>query len=179
MTDPIKFFDREKPFFEFSNYYPSPFVIDGQTFLNNEHYYQAQKFNRPNNSPIEQEYYQLILAADSPQKTKDLANQRTNYRGDKWLINKNRPELGKMNQKIREYQSRVSIRSDWEQEKVNVMRTGLNAKFTQNPELAQLLLSTADKEIIENSPYDTFWGNAKNGQNMLGQLLMELRDNNL
>lgn len=70
------------------------------------------------------------------------------------------------------------IRSDWEEAKVEVMRTALKAKFTQNPHLKEKLLATKDAVLMENSQKDYFWGIGKDGsgKNMLGKLLMELRD---
>lgn len=65
----------------------------------------------------------------------------------------------------------------WEVKKLDVMRRGLRAKFTQNPELSELLVSTVDAALIENSPTDSFWGCGHDscGHNWLGRLLMELR----
>lgn len=70
------------------------------------------------------------------------------------------------------------LRSDWEQVKHDVMLTGLRAKFTQNPQLLKLLLSTSSEELIEDSPVDYYWGCGKSGsgKNMLGKLLMQLRE---
>lgn len=62
------------------------------------------------------------------------------------------------------------------------------AKYNQNLQLKELLLSTGDKTIVEASPYDNIWGigihwNDDNcldeskwkGQNLLGKALMEVR----
>lgn len=56
------------------------------------------------------------------------------------------------------------------------MTRGLREKF-KDPELRKILLSTGKKELIENSPYDKYWGIGPNGKgkNRLGVLLMELR----
>lgn len=69
------------------------------------------------------------------------------------------------------------VRSEWSQIKVDRMRAVLRAKFNQHPELATLLAQTGESQLIEESSTDAFWGIGKrgNGQNMLGQLLMELR----
>jgi ribA/ribD-fused uncharacterized protein len=69
------------------------------------------------------------------------------------------------------------VRKDWNNISLSVMLFCLYHKFTQNPDALQLLLSTEDREIIENSPYDSFWGVGANrkGENMLGKLLMLLR----
>jgi ribA/ribD-fused uncharacterized protein len=72
---------------------------------------------------------------------------------------------------------RVKLRSDWEQIKVGLMRDLLRIKFS-NPDLAERLLATGSAELIEgNSWNDTFWGLCRGrGRNMLGQLLMEVRE---
>lgn len=69
------------------------------------------------------------------------------------------------------------LRPDWESIKLDVMRLALLYKFTQNPHLGQVLVGTLDRQLIEDSPTDYFWGCGadQSGQNWLGQLLMELR----
>jgi hypothetical protein len=70
------------------------------------------------------------------------------------------------------------IRPDWDSVREEVMKKALEAKFTQNEALKQILLSTKGKELVEASPTDIYWGigKARKGQNRLGKLLMELRD---
>ena len=70
------------------------------------------------------------------------------------------------------------LRGDWESVKDSVMYDVLMAKFTQHKDLKEILLSTGDAQLIEDSPVDYYWGcGAKgNGKNMLGVLLMRLRD---
>lgn len=69
------------------------------------------------------------------------------------------------------------IRSDWEQVKEQVMRMAVYHKFKNHAELQQLLLSTGDELIIENSPIDYYWGCGADGSglNRLGEILMEVR----
>ena len=69
------------------------------------------------------------------------------------------------------------MREDWNSIKVDRMRRVIEAKFTQNPELKELLLKTGNAVLVEESKTDAFWGIGKkgNGKNMLGTLLMELR----
>lgn len=75
-----------------------------------------------------------------------------------------------------------TLRKDWEEVKVDVMRDGLRLKF-QDPKLRAMLLATGDEELIEgNTWHDNTWGNCvcqkcqnTPGRNMLGMLLMELR----
>lgn len=72
----------------------------------------------------------------------------------------------------------IRLRSDWEEIKHNVMRKAVQAKFEQHPDLQALLLSTKNKELIEDSPKDYIWGCGKDGsgENWLGIILMETRD---
>jgi len=82
-----------------------------------------------------------------------------------------------INDIISKYQH-IKVRPDWEQVKLEIMYKALEAKFTQNPKLKKLLLSTGDAKLIENNPKDDFWGIGvdKTGENHLGKLLMKLRD---
>lgn len=71
------------------------------------------------------------------------------------------------------------IRPDWNTYRIEAMEKGVEAKFKQNEALKKLLASTGNRELIEASPTDTFWGVGKagKGQNMLGKILMKVRDN--
>ncbi len=73
---------------------------------------------------------------------------------------------------------RLRLRPDWESVKVDVMRRAIDAKFGQHDELKALLLSTGAEELIEETDTDSFWGCGSDGQgrNMLGRLLMQLRE---
>ena len=69
-------------------------------------------------------------------------------------------------------------RADWESAKVDIMKTCLKAKFTQNKDLEALLVGTGNAKLIEHTSNDKYWGDGDDGsgQNMLGRLLMELRE---
>jgi len=71
----------------------------------------------------------------------------------------------------------ITIRSDWEQDKLNVMYRILRAKFAQEP-MRGRLLSTDDAYLEETNYWkDTFWGVYMGvGENHLGKLLMLVRD---
>lgn len=73
---------------------------------------------------------------------------------------------------------KVSLRSDWEEVKVEIMEEILRCKFDQNPDLKEKLLNTGNQLLIEgNSWGDRFWGVCKEeGRNMLGKLLMKIRE---
>jgi ribA/ribD-fused uncharacterized protein len=77
----------------------------------------------------------------------------------------------------------------WKRAREGIVKTGNRAKFTQNPELLAQLLATRGTTLVEASPYDRIWGiglaasdpRAKDraawrGQNLLGVILTELRD---
>jgi predicted NAD-dependent protein-ADP-ribosyltransferase YbiA (DUF1768 family) len=71
---------------------------------------------------------------------------------------------------------RVILRPDWEAVKVDVMRSVLKCKF--KGELLERLKSVEEDIIEHNTWGDTFWGVCNGrGDNVLGKLLMELRDN--
>jgi GTP cyclohydrolase II len=66
---------------------------------------------------------------------------------------------------------------NWVDIKENVMYRGLEAKFSQHPDLVKLLISTKNKTLVERADFDNFWGDGKDGKgkNRLGYLLMRLR----
>ncbi|MBQ4880619.1 NADAR family protein [Pseudoalteromonas luteoviolacea] len=70
----------------------------------------------------------------------------------------------------------IPIRQDWDLVKEEIMLKGLREKF-KDSELRNILLGTGKKELVENSPYDKYWGIGPNGKgkNRLGVLLMQLR----
>lgn len=69
------------------------------------------------------------------------------------------------------------IVENWSKIKVDRMYKVLRVKFSDE-ELRQKLLDTGDAILIENSKTDPFWGIGKkgNGKNMLGMLLMKVRE---
>lgn len=72
----------------------------------------------------------------------------------------------------------VKIRSDWDKEKVSIMKNLLEQKFCK-PFLCEKLIKTEDALLVEGNTWgDTFWGvDSKTGQgeNNLGKILMEIR----
>jgi hypothetical protein len=69
------------------------------------------------------------------------------------------------------------LRADWEQVKDEVMRQAVLRKFETHADIRVLLLATGDEEIIENALTDAYWGCGADGKgrNMLGQILMQVR----
>lgn len=69
------------------------------------------------------------------------------------------------------------IREDWEDVKDEIMYRCVKQKVLTHYFIKNLLLSTGDQEIIEDSPIDYYWGWGKNhtGKNQLGKTLMRIR----
>lgn len=79
--------------------------------------------------------------------------------------------------KVKKFGRTITLRDDWEEIKVEMMRQFLIQKFSQDP-LMQKLINTGDAFIEETNYWnDTFWGvcNGK-GENTLGKLIMEIRE---
>ncbi len=68
-------------------------------------------------------------------------------------------------------------RHGWDDVKVDIMRCILRAKANQHEYVRRKLLATGDRQLIEDSWRDDFWGWGadRNGLNMLGKLWMEVR----
>lgn len=93
-------------------------------------------------------------------------------------------EAKKLGRKIGGFEPKI-----WEAHKVEIVVTGNRHKFGQNQNLAEFLLATNDRVLVEASPVDTIWGiglpadspDADKptqwlGPNLLGFALMEVRD---
>lgn len=146
MEDVIYFYTVTDKYGELSNFAKLGFEADGKYWPTVEHYFQAKKF-------AGQDYEERIRNAFTPKDARNMG------------ISREHP-----------------IRPDWEEIKVDVMREAIYKKFTHhsnhNKAARELLLSTANKELIESSPFDYYWGcgGDGSGENMLGKLLMELRE---
>jgi len=84
-------------------------------------------------------------------------------------------------EKAKKYGRTLVLRLGWEENKIRVMRKGLELKFITGSLLAEMLLATFPEELFEGNYWgDTFWGvdlkNNNVGENWLGKLLMERRD---
>jgi len=69
MADPLYFFDKNHPNFDFSNFSLHGFELDGVYWPTVEHYFQAQKF--PGSSQFES-----IRRASTPEEAKQLGQSR-------------------------------------------------------------------------------------------------------
>lgn len=97
------------------------------------------------------------------------------------IIGQHSPMTAKMKSKPH----RKNSRPDWDEIRHKVMRWCLRVKLAQNyEEFGLLLLATRNQPIVEQSRKDDYWGakvvddagDTLVGQNVLGRLLMELRE---
>lgn len=102
-----------------------------------------------------------IMATNNPSVQKSLGRTVQGFDGGHWL----------------------SVCSD-------IVFEGLLAKFEQNDDCREYLLSTGDKVLVEAAPWDRIWGIGfgvndsevcnleihKWGKNLLGELLMDVRE---
>ena len=97
---------------------------------------------------VDKDYSELIRQARTPKGAADLGKSRSE-----------------------------KIKTNWEEIKIDVMLDGVQKKFDTHENLKELLLSTGDTLIIENSPYDNYWGIGQTGDglNQLGTTLMRVR----
>jgi len=139
----IKFYHRNEPYYEFTNFAWYPIKLDGKRWPTTEHYFQAQKF-------IGTPYVEAIRKQHSARGAFDMSRNPAVFR---WL------------------------RSDWEIVKKDIMLKCLRAKFSQHEILAQKLLATSDRKLVEHTSNDSYWGDGGDGSglNMLGRLLMQVR----
>lgn len=140
----------EQDFYVLSNF--SSFVIewDGIIFATSEHVYHWLKF-----ATSQDGWTCAPLVYSSA-----IMNARSAH------------DAFKIAQKYKEWR-----RPDWDDVKVDFMRQILRAKVEQHEYVRRKLLATGERELVENSWRDDFWGWGPNrdGENMLGKLWMEIR----
>jgi type I restriction enzyme S subunit len=124
-----------------------PILINGIRIASSEALYQACRF------PHLTDVQRVVLSEQDPLKAKLLSRTHSEH-----------------------------SRHDWEVVRVKIMRWCLQMKLANNWErFGDLLLSTRERIIVEYSKNDEFWGaklyreHTLRGSNMLGRLLMELR----
>lgn len=118
-------------------------------------------------------YLSPIIIASKVYKTVEhwyQANKSDNEEQHEVIRNSPDPESAKeIGRKVRE-------RVNWQEEQVGFMYRGLVAKYRQHPNLGDILLSTGDAPIHEQTA-DPIWGwNQGKGPDLLGQLLMTVRN---
>jgi len=137
---------NEKPYGVFSNLFRRPMEFEGRVYPTAEHAYQAGKAKK-------EQVRDWILSAPSPSLVAMAAHGLYTW----------------------------DIVPEWSRKKFDRMRMVLKAKFTQHEDLKKLLLSTGNARLVEAGRTDNAvnrtWGEVNGkGENMLGVLLMEIRD---
>lgn len=68
-------------------------------------------------------------------------------------------------------------RKDWEKVRRTYMTRAMYTKCRAWPEVAEALLDTRDRKIVENDQYDYYWGCGRDlrGDNTFGLVLMDIR----
>ena len=147
----ISFTKVELPYGWLGKMYAAPITYNGKIYRTSEALFQALRFDNP-------EIQELIRAEKSPMAAKMVAT-------------KHKKEM------------KIVAR---EKEYIQNMALCLQLKFDQHPALKEKLLKTKDHILIEdignrNGENHLFWGMKKingvwTGNNMMGKLLMELRE---
>lgn len=117
----------------------------------------------------------------SPVKYRNLIylNAEAAFQAQKESCEKDKEQYTRMNPAQAKLVGRnCNLREDWEEIKEQTMYEIVKAKFTQNEDLARLLLATGDAYLEEgNWWHDTTWGVCNGvGQNKLGKILMRVRE---
>lgn len=151
--DFVFFWSNDSPF---SQWHKASFT------LNNIKYSSAEQFMMAKKAELfgDKEKVNEILSTNDVRKQKELGRQIKNF-----------------------------DESIWNDNKIKIVYIGNNLKFNQNEYLKQELLKTEGKYIVESSPVDTIWGigissddprrfnkSEWNGQNLLGKILTQLRE---
>ena len=140
-------FFYEQDFYPFSNFSAFQVLYQGITFQTSEHAYHWAKFQ----------------ALDA--KVRAIA--------EKIRLAPSAHEAFKLAQKNKEF-----VRPDWDTIKFGIMKIILYCKYHQHEYVRKKLRQSGNRELIENSWRDDVWGWGpnKDGQNRLGKLWMEIRD---
>ncbi|MCP1908954.1 ribA/ribD-fused uncharacterized protein [Bradyrhizobium elkanii] len=137
---------NEKPYGVFSNLFRCEVDFEGRVYATAEHAYQAGKAAKP-------AVREWILQAPTPALAAMAAHGLYTW----------------------------DIVPNWASIKIDRMRAVLRAKFSQHGDLQKLLLGTGSRRLVEagttNNAVNRFWGEVNGkGENTLGKLLMELRE---
>ena len=149
MTECIPFCKVKEEWGVFSNFAPTPILYDGVMYKNVEQLFQMMKFT-------DKEVREKVYAASNPKMTA-------------------------------KHYEKAHRRDDWGMIIVDAMKQCLQLKYEQSDEFKAALERSKGKYIVEDqSSFKKSWadtwgvkrqGNFYGGPNLLGRLLMELRDN--
>lgn len=152
----IGFYREYEEYGCFSNWYKADFEYAGKKFISAEQYMM---------------YHKMIQFGAF-----DVAERILNETDQGTIKSLGRTKLDSFDPKL------------WDKTKYAIVKRGIRAKFMQNPELLQQLLDTGNALLAECSKNDKQWGigiditdesrmdtTKWHGQNLLGRILMEIR----
>ena len=146
-----------------SQWWVSPFEVIGNILDNTVKYKTAEHWMMAQKALLfgDTDTYEKIIYSKTPKEAKVLGREVRNFNEDIWIT-----------------------------KRYEIVLKGSLHKFFYDKNLAQYLVSTGDKILVEASPYDKIWGigmdvntiydienpNNWKGLNLLGFALMEARD---
>ena len=155
----VKFYDAhtDSENYRFSAFALFPMSIDGLEFGTVEHYIEHQKF-----LPTDPDFAERLRRARSPYECKKMAKdyeRRGQVGNEKRTANAGDPAWIAGGHQL------------------SAMRKALFNKAMQWPEFLNDLIATGRAYILQDSPFDSFWGAGREGKgsNTMGKLLIELR----
>jgi ribA/ribD-fused uncharacterized protein len=178
------FFQSKSPF---SQWHPSVFKVNNFTFVSAEQFMMFCKAKLFKDEPIANK----IIAFSDIQLCKELIDKTISSSN---IINdsKNLFEWNQIQKEIKYLGREVSNYNEqlWCSKRVSYVTRASFEKYNQNPVLKTFLLDTGTTRLVESSKWDKIWGiglaandtRSKDsskwlGQNLLGDLLTNLRDN--
>ena len=118
------------------------------SFFDNGIFYKTVEHYYQSHKFDDEKLINKILACDTPKEASNIGRDRNNKKKDDF-------------------------------DKLSVMYQGLYLKFSQNKDIRSKLIETRNKTIREMSVKESYWGVGPNldGENHIGKLLMQVRDN--
>ncbi len=181
----------------FSQWHPSLFAVEENTFTSAEQYMMYNKAVLFGDFAIAEEIMSLnsLVLKNKDGSSEDyilkqyiegqiskkeiLSDKRL-----KTLWTESQTAIKALGKKVKNYDDAI-----WIENRERIVEEGNFAKFSQNADLEEALLATKGTTLVEASPYDTIWGiglkeddvRAKNvatwrGLNLLGKILTNIRD---
>ncbi|EMC92728.1 hypothetical protein BAUCODRAFT_114602 [Baudoinia panamericana UAMH 10762] len=147
----------EEPYGFMSQWYESPFEVDGVTYLTAEMWMMIEKARLFGDEEIAQQMMQTTI----PGEHQALGRKAKGFDRKKWD----------------DHKSRIVEEGNYHK----------FTKSKSNPDMLRMLLDTGDRELVESSPVDRIWGvgfgaanaeenRAEWGENRLGKAIMAVRD---
>jgi ribA/ribD-fused uncharacterized protein len=177
----------------FSQWHPALFLVKDTAFTSAEQFMMYCKAKLFKDEEIAQKILEINMTnmvvkqfIDGHFQEKGVS--RKEILKDKELVkewNKAQKEIKSLGRKVKNYND-----EEWCKNRENYVYRGSYEKFTQNPELKELLIKTGDSIMVEASKFDKIWGigmtkddpNAMypekwKGLNLLGNILTKLKVN--